>query len=507
MMFSLLGLPALSSILCFLSTERVARRIALASSFIGAAASCILYLHFSSTGAMQYAISWTWIPSWNVHFALGIDSLSFWFVILSKLLMPLALIAALDEPKKNPALWGLLLLLDTAMTGTFLATDAFLFYVFWEASLIPMFFVIGLWGSKNRIAAAVKFFVYTFSGSVLMLAALLYLITQSTHILGHPTTSISQLYHVAQQLWLLKQTLWGLPVQDWILFAFLAAFAIKTPLVPVHTWLPLAHVEAPAAGSILLAGVLLKMGIYGMLRFAGPICIGSVAAYAPYLRCIALAGILYGAWAAYHQTDMKKLVAYSSVSHMGFVFLGLVSLTPTGLQGAVLQMFNHGISTGALFFLVGCLYHRRHTRDFSEFGGLAQFVPWFSVFFVIVAFSSMGVPGLNGFVGEFLILLGSFYVSPWLTTLAVLGVIFAAAYILLFVREVLFGVTRNVENKTMADLKLREWLALTPMVIGIIVLGLAPRLFLRKIPWNEMMGHGIVQDAEPRMASQHDKPL
>jgi NADH-quinone oxidoreductase subunit M len=360
-----------------------------------------------------------------------------------------------------------MLLLEAGMLGVFVALDLFLFYIFWEAMLIPMYFLIGIWGHERRIYAAVKFFLYTMAGSVLMLVAFLVVYSAA----GVRSFDIADLARVPVAPGL----------QMWLFAAFALAFAIKVPMFPFHTWLPDAHVEAPTAGSVLLAGVLLKMGGYGFLRLAIPLFPQAAVAFAPWIGVLAVIGIVYGALVSLVQPDLKKLVAYSSVSHLGFVMLGIASLTTTAVVGSVYQMLNHGISTGALFFMVGMLYDRRHTRAIAEFGGLKAVMPWFSAVFLLVCLSSIAVPGFNGFVGEFLILMGAWPFNRTLVVVSSLGVILAAAYILWMVQRVLYGEVTHDANRGLRDLSSREWAVLLPLVALALFMGVASPLFTRKI--------------------------
>jgi NADH-quinone oxidoreductase subunit M len=360
-----------------------------------------------------------------------------------------------------------MLLLEAGMIGVFVALDLFLFYVFWEAMLIPMYFLIGIWGHERRIYAAVKFFLYTFAGSVLMLVAFLVLYKNA----GLGTFDIPRL--VASPV--------DPALQTWLFLACALAFAIKVPMWPFHTWLPDAHVEAPTAGSVILAGVLLKMGGYGFLRLAIPLFPDAAMRFAPLVGVLAVIGIVYGALVSLVQPDLKKLVAYSSVSHLGFVMLGIAAFTTTGVVGSVYQMLNHGISTGALFFLVGMLYDRRHTRLIAEFGGLKAIMPWYFAVFLLISLSSIAVPGFNGFVGEFLILLGSWKFSPWMVVVSSLGVILAAGYVLWMVKRVFYGEVTNPKNQGLPDLSLREATVLVPLVVLAIAMGIASPAFTRRI--------------------------
>jgi NADH-quinone oxidoreductase subunit M len=366
-------------------------------------------------------------------------------------------------------------MLETGMIGAFFSLDIFLFYVFWEAMLIPMFFIIGVWGGKERIYASAKFMLYTIAGSLPMLVAIIYLLWQHKTQFGFFSASLLDLYKVA---------LPGdgmLSSQALVFLAFCLAFAVKVPMFPLHTWLPDAHVQAPTGGSVILAGVLLKLGIYGFIRFAIPLAPEATVLYAPYFMVIAAVAIIYGACVAIVQTDIKKLVAYSSVSHMGYIVLGLFSMNAIGITGSVYQMLNHGISTGGLFLLVGILYERRHTREVSEFGGLASVIPLFAISLIILTMSSIALPGTNGFIGEFLILQGAFLANPYISAVAGLGVVLGAVYMLWLCQKVLFGVCSNKKNKGMADLSLREAGYLAPLLILVFVMGLYPKVFITKM--------------------------
>jgi NADH-quinone oxidoreductase subunit M len=352
------------------------------------------------------------------------------------------------------------------MLGVFVSLDLFLFYVFWEVTLVPMYFLIGIWGGKRRVYAAVKFFLYTMAGSLLMLLAILFL--------GINGGSFSLPELLQNNTWLAQA---GPTVEMLLFLAFGIAFAIKVPMWPFHSWLPDAHVEAPTAGSVILAGVLLKMGTYGFLRFNLPLFPNASREAAPFIAVLAIIGIIYGAIVSFAQTDVKKLVAYSSVSHLGFVMLGIFALTPQGVQGALLQMINHGISTGALFLLVGFIYERRHTREMAEFGGLWKIVPIYGSIMLIVALSSMGLPGLNGFVGEFTILLGTWASNPWWAAFAAVGVILAAIYILTMFQKMFMGETHNDENRHLFDLSRRELWVIVPLLVFIFIIGVFPQPF------------------------------
>ena len=410
---------------------------------------------------VEYA---TWLPSWGVHYFVGIDGMSLLLVVLTTFLMPLVLVAAWNDPKQQVKSFVFFnLFLETGMLGAFVALNLFQFYVFWEIMLVPMYFIIGIWGGPRRVYAAVKFFLFTMVGSLLMLVAILVLYSLHQQQFGVATFDLVRrapggvpaLLDTAMPL--AGQAVWW-KTQPWLFAAFALAFGIKVPMVPFHTWLPDAHTEAPTAGSVILAGVLLKMGTYGFVRFALPLFPVAAEQAAPLIFGLALAGILYGALVAMVQTDLKKLVAYSSVAHLGFVMLGIFALNEEGLEGSILQMVNHGLSTGALFLLVGMIYERRHTRQIAAFGGIARPMPVFALLFGIAAMSSIGLPGLNGFVGEFLILAGTFLASPWVGATATFGVVLAAAYLLWAYRRVFFGPVEEPENRSLIDLSFREML-------------------------------------------------
>ncbi len=418
----------------------------------------------------------TWIPSMGVSYHVGVDGLSLWLILLTTLLMPLAVLASFQSVKKDESkYYFLLLMLETGMLGAFLSLDIFLFYVFWEVMLIPMYFLIGIWGGKERTYAATKFFLYTMVGSLLMLVAIFYLVYLHKVQFGEYSGSIVDLYRVQMdgKGWFSTQAI--------MFLAFSLAFAIKVPLFPFHTWLPDAHVQAPTAGSVILAGVLLKMGGYGFLRFAFPLFPAAVAQYQMIFLGLGAIAIVYGALVAMVQPDMKKLVAYSSVSHMGYIVLGLFSLNAVGVSGSIYQMLNHGVSTGGLFLLVGMIYDRAHTREIDKFGGITKVMPLFAVAFLIVTLSSIAVPGTNGFVGEFMILLGTWKASPIIAGVAGLGVIFGAVYMLWMFQRVMFGPIKNEANKSLKDLNLREVIILVPILLLIVGMGLFPGYFFAKM--------------------------
>lgn len=449
----------------------------LLGSLVTLVASLKLYGAYDAAGAeFQLKEVMAWVPSLGINYRLGIDGISLWLVILTTFLTPLVVLASFSAiSSRVKEYYVLLLALETGMLGAFVSLDIFLFYVFWELMLIPMYFLIGIWGGKDRIYASMKFFLYTMVGSLLMLVAIFYLAYQHKVQFGNYSTLITDLYNLKLQGdgWLSTQSL--------LFLAFSIAFAIKVPLFPLHTWLPDAHVQAPTAGSVILAGVLLKMGGYGFIRFAFPIFPLAVLQYQIPFMILSAIAIVYGAWVATVQPDMKKLVAYSSVSHMGYVILGLFSLNAIGATGAVYQMLNHGISTSGLFLLVGMLYERRHTREIKDYGGLTKVMPLFAVAFLIMTLSSVALPGTNGFIGEFLVLMGSWGVSPGITSFAALGVIFGAVYMFLLFQGLMFGEVKNPENAKLKDLNAREMLVLGPLVVAVFFMGFFPNFFFQKM--------------------------
>ncbi len=430
----------------------------------------------SSLEGFQREERFAWIPAFGIFYHLGVDGISLWLIILTTFLSPLVVLGSFDSVKdQTRRYYALLLMLETGMIGAFVALDAFLFYVYWEFMLIPMYFLVGIWGGKDRIYAAMKFFLYTMLGSLLMLVAIFYLAHQYHLISGDYSMALADLTKL--------QIRGGgyLSPQSLLFLAFALAFAIKVPLFPLHTWLPDAHVQAPTAGSVILAGVLLKMGGYGFLRFAFPLFPEAVLLYRTPFMWLGAIAIVYGACVALVQTDVKKLVAYSSVSHMGYVVLGLFALSPLSVTGALYQMLCHGISTGGLFLLVGMIYDRRHTREISEFGGIAKIMPLFAVAFLIITLSSIALPGTNGFVGEFLILLGTFGASPVIALVAGLGVILGAVYMLWVFQRVMLGPVTHSENQNLRDLSAREIVVLLPLIAAIFFMGLYPNYFLSKM--------------------------
>jgi NADH-quinone oxidoreductase subunit M len=464
--------------------------IALVTTIITFAVSLLL---IQGVGAgsreFQFVENKVWIGSIGANYHLGVDGISLWLVLLTTLLMPIAVLSSWTAIKKRELCYYVfLLLLAGAMTGVFVSLDLLLFYLFFEASLIPMFFLIGIWGGERRIYAAVKFFIYTAVGSLLMLIAIIALFYQ------YGTFDYITILNAMTAGQLLPER-----AEFWLFLAFAFAFCIKVPLFPFHTWLPDAHTEAPTAGSVILAGVLLKMGTYGLLRFNLALFPEMARKFAPIIITLAIIGIIYGALVAMVQPDVKRLVAYSSVSHMGFVVLGLFSFTELGMQGALYQMLNHGVSTGALFLFVGFIYERRHTRMINEFGGLAQSMPWFAALFVIASLSSIGLPFLNGFVGEFLIMIGMWtsnaITKSWVATmLAGTGVIWAAVYMLWMLQRVLFGELDNPENASLKDLNLREIGLVIPLFVLMLFMGVFPRPFLER-------SQGAVEMVRARVAT------
>jgi len=472
----LLALPLVAAVPILLAPAALARRIALVATTVEFLLSLGLWWAVdTSPGTLQLTVSVPWIAAWGISYAVGIDGISLTMVLLTTLLMPLCVLGSWNYiTERERGYYAMLLTLLTGVLGVFVATDLFLFYVFWEVMLIPMYFIIGIWGGKNRLYATIKFFLFTMAGSLLMLVAILVL----AWMVAGKTGTLSFAYEH-----LLANSSAAGSLAPWLFAAFALAFAVKVPVFPLHTWLPDAHVEAPTAGSVLLAGVLLKMGTYGFLRFAVPFF--PEVATSPWVTNLILAlaviGIIYGALVAMVQPDIKKLVAYSSVSHLGFVMLGIWAATVQSLQGAIMIMIGHGLATGALFFLVGMLYERRHTREISAYGGIAKVVPVFSLIFTVVALASIGLPGLNGFIGEFLVLIGSFRDHPVTTGLATTGVIFAAAYLLWALQRIIFNPLDKRENETLTDLTARELVVMLPLLAGIVWMGLFPAPVLERI--------------------------
>ncbi len=478
-------LPVVGIALLLVAPRSLIRPVAMAVALLDFLLSVLMLRGFESTAALQFVESVNWVPQFGIRYALGVDGISLWLIMLTTFLGPVVILSTWESVTSRVREFHVfLLLLQAAMLGTFCAQDLVLFYVFWEAMLLPMALLIGIWGGARRLYAAVKFFLYTAAGSVLMLVGILYIYTKT-----NGSFALADFMRVSLTP----------GEQAWLFGAFALAFAIKVPLFPLHTWLPDAHVEAPTAGSVILAGVMLKMGTYGLLRFAIPLFPSAVEQFAPLMAGLAVAGIIYGALVAMVQRDMKKLVAYSSVSHLGFVVLGLFALTPESISGAVFVMLAHGLSTGMLFLLVGAIYERRHSRLIADFGGLAHGLPRYSIAFMIATLASVGLPGLAGFVGEFLVLLGSFKSgslahSHTFVALAATGVILGAVYMLWMVQRVFFGPCDKEENQKLTDLSLREVLVVVPLVVFIFWMGVYPK------PWLSRMEPAVVKVIETHQA-------
>ncbi len=487
---ALIWLPILGLVHVMTSAEERAKNVAFWWSAAVFVLSLGLWWSFDpGSGGFTLESSTPWIESWGVSYALGLDGISVFMVMLTTLVSPIAILGAFDYVKtRRKAFYALMLLLQTGVVGVFLATDIFLFYVFFELTLIPMYFIVGIWGGERRIYAAVKFFLYTAVGSLLMLVAILYI------YLSSGTGSFSYEAFLAADLTMREQL--------WLFAAFALAFGIKVPIFPLHTWLPDAHVEAPTPGSVILASLLLKMGTYGFLRFLLPLFPGASQhpAVVAVMLALGVAGIIYAAWVAAVQPDAKKLVAYTSVAHMGFVMIGVFALTVNGLQGGLVVMISHGISTGALFLLLGMMYERRHSRLIEDFGGIGRVAPMFATAFVITALASIGLPGTSGFIGEFLALIGTFETHALTAILAATGVIFAAYYMLPMVQRVLFNRLDKPENRTFADLSRREMVVLGPLVALMIWIGVHPTPFLERMEPSVQVVLERVEGA--RMAAQ-----
>src|SRR5687767_10161723 len=465
---ALVLLPLIGIPLIVLAPERIAKHVALAVTMLEFLLSAGLWWHFDPAAGMQYHSTAAWLPRWGINYEVGLDGISLFMVLLSTFLGPLCVLGSYRYiTARERGFYALLLALIAGLVGCFVALDLFVFYIYFELMLIPMYFIIGIWGGKERLRAAIKFFVYTFFGSLLMLVAILVLVWKVAAATGVLSFSYDHLLANAAAVG---------PLAPWLFAAFALAFAIKVPVFPFHTWLPLAHVEAPTAGSVMLASVMLKIGTYGFLRFAVPF-FPEVALSEPVATLIvvlAVIGVIYGALVAMVQPDFKKLVAYSSVSHLGFVMLGIFALTVQSVQGALLIMINHGISTGALFFLIGMIYERKHSRLIESYGGIARAVPMFAALLTLVSLSSIGLPGTNGFVGEFLVLLGAFRTQPVWAAIATTGVIFAAAYLLWAIQRILFNKLDKPENAHLTDLNGRELALMAPLVAAILWLGVYP---------------------------------
>jgi NADH-quinone oxidoreductase subunit M len=475
---ALLAIPTVGALIVAALSKEAAKKTALAVTVVELVVSLGLWWSVNtSTGTMELLQAYKWIPQWGIAYAVGIDGISMMMVLLTTILMPLCVLGSFNHiTEREPAYYSLLLVLTTGMIGVFIAVDMFLFYVFWEVMLIPMYFLIGIWGGKNRLYATLKFFIYTMAGSLLMLVAILVMVRGAAVATGRVSFSYFHLLANVNAPMIAQ-------LAPWLFVAFFLAFAIKVPMFPFHTWLPDAHVEAPTAGSVILASILLKMGTYGFLRFAIPF-FPSVAfsqAVTTIVVSLAVIGVVYGALVAMVQPDIKKLVAYSSVSHLGFAMLGIWAASVQGVQGALMVMIGHGLSTGALFFLIGMIYERRHTREINAYGGIARVVPLFSLILTLVALASIGLPGLNGFIGEFLVLVGSFRPYPIATGIATTGVIFAAAYLLWALQRMIFNRLDKPENESISDLTARELVVLAPLIAGIVWMGLYPKPVLDRM--------------------------
>jgi NADH-quinone oxidoreductase subunit M len=456
--------------------DGIARQMALLVSLATFGLSLVVWARFDpASDAYQFVERYSWLPEFGISYHVAVDGISLLLVVLTTFLTPIALLASWESIHERVGGFLFFMLgLEAAMIGVFISLDLFLFYVFWDAMLIPMYFLIGIWGYDRRIYAALKFLLYTMAGSVLMLIAILWLAYHHQSVTGVPSFDLADLSALSIPA----------ALQTWLFLAFAVAFAIKVPLFPFHTWLPDAHVQAPTAGSVILAGVLLKMGTYGLLRFAFPLFPEAALAFAPGLALLAVIGIVYGALVAMVQPDLKKLVAYSSVSHLGFVVLGLCALNVNGVHGAVYQMLAHGVSTGGLFLIVGMLSDRRHTRQIAEFGGLKAVMPKLVAAFLLITLASVALPGMNGFIGEFLILLGAFGSTSLenarvFTAVAATGVILSAVYMLWMFQRVNYGPVTNDKNRGLRDLSAREWFVIAPVCAVAIVMGVLPNVFLR----------------------------
>ncbi len=470
------------------------KSISLIVAFVTMLLSFLLYSLFDPmANGMQFEVNIPWVSSLGIHYHMGIDGISLLLLVMTTVLSVLAILSSWRNITTGVKGYFIsMLLLETGMLGVFCALDLFMFYVFWEVMLVPMYFLIGVWGGPRRIYAAIKFVLFTMFGSLLMLVAILYIFFEYQRYSGEYSFDMLKLLEVP----------FSFQEQMWLFAAFALAFAIKVPLFPFHTWLPDAHVQAPTAGSVILAGVLLKMGTYGFIRICLPMFPDGTMAFLPYICVLALIAIIYGALVAMVQKDVKSLVAFSSVSHMGFIMLGMFALNVQGLEGSVLQMINHGVSTGALFLIVGMIYERRHTRLISDFGGIARVMPFFSAVFMIVTLSSIGLPLTNGFVGEFLILIGVFKLNTVYGIIACSGVVFSACYMLWMYQRVIFGKVTKPENKELKDCSWRERIILIPLVLLIFWIGIYPKPFLDRI--EPAVKQVLIQVSRARSADLND---
>ena len=477
---SIVFLPLLFAVIvAFWPKETSIRHLALGFSLIEFIVSLGLFRTYDPNSAsLQMVEKFMWIERFGIQYFMGIDGISLWLVLLTTFLTPIIILASWNSiDKRIKGFHVCMFILQTAMLGTFLAMDAVFFYVFWELSLVPMYFMVGIWGGANRIYATVKFFIYTFAGSVMMLVAIIYMMYLTQEATGHMSASLLDFYRL--KIPFVGGTFFSL--QTLLFFAFALAFAIKVPAFPVHTWLPDAHVEAPTPGSVILAGVMLKMGTYGFMRWVIPLFPEAAEYWAWLFMLIGAVGIIYGALVAMVQPDVKKLVAYSSVSHMGYILVGLFTFNAFGMAGGLYQMLNHGISTGALFILIGMIYERTHSREISKYGGLAGVLPIFTIFFFIITLSSIAVPMTNGFVGEFLILLGTYQANHIVAYFAVSGVVLGAVYMLWMFKRVFFGPKGELvddKHHPLHDLSIREIAVMIPLVLMVFWMGLFPNHFL-----------------------------
>ena len=493
----LVFLPSAAAVLILLfpeSRSREAKIFAIGASIVELGLALPLWSRFdTSSGAFQFVERTQWIPALGISYTLGIDGISLLLILLTVVLTPVSLLFSLTHVQKNARAFSIaFLVLETGINGSLAALDLALFYVFWEVMLVPMYFIIGIWGGARRIYAAMKFFLFTMAGSLLMFLAILYLGVRHRAVTGHWSFLLADLTTLTYP---------SMAVQTVLFLAFALAFAIKVPVFPLHTWLPDAHTEAPTAGSIILAGVLLKLGVYGYLRFALPLFPDAAMRFAPWVGVLGVIGVIYGALVAFAQKDMKRLVAYSSVSHLGLVVIGIGAFTTAAMAGSVLQMVNHGLSTGALFLLVGVLYERTHTREIADYGGIAGVVPVTTGLFLVATFSSIGLPGLNGFVGEFLVLLGTWTSDHrWWAVAGATGVVLSAIYMLSLIQRVFWNPLTRDENRRLPDIRPSELVAAGTLIVLMIWIGVRPNDVLDRIrPSVEQVRRSV----ETRMNGAH----